>query len=231
MEIVTACVDAAGAEAALPYVDAAGPEHPTLLDETGQLDDALGIVNVPTGVWIDEDGVLVRPPEPAWPDRPGGRSGNRRLPEGTPERFVRMAQAASRIVAEPEAYVSAVRDWARTGADSPYALSPDEVVARSRERSPDRSEAAAHFALAQHLHRAGYPDDAVAHFKAAHRLDPANWLYRRQAWSLITPIPGPAGRLWQGPVEGHEDEWPYDGDWLTDFEREGGEAYYGRFRP
>jgi hypothetical protein len=230
VEIVTVCLDAAGPEAAMPYVEAAQPDHPTLIDVENRLDAALGIVNVPNGVWIDEDGVIVRPPEPAWPARPPAADA-RRLPEGTPERFVRMAEEASRIQADPEAYVTAVRDWAAHGAESSYALPPHEVVARSRERSPERATAAAHFALAEHLHRAGEEDAAVGHFKAAHRLDPDNWLYRRQAWSLRSPIPGPIGRLWQGPVEGHEDEWPYEGDWLADVERSGAESYYPPFRP
>jgi len=226
---VTVCVDAAGPDAARPYVDAARPEHPTLVDVGNHLDEAFGIVNVPNGVWIDEAGTIVRPPEPAWPaPRPAG---SRSLPDGTPERFVRMAEAASRIEADPEAYVNAVRDWAANGRESRFVLSPQEVVARSRPRSAAHAEAAAHFALAEHLHRAGEEEAAVAHFREAHRLDPDSWLYRRQAWSLISPIPGPVGRLWQGPVDGHEDDWPYEGDWLADFERDGGQRYYPPFRP
>ena len=45
--------------------------------------------------------------------------------------------------------------------------------------------AAAEFELGQHLHRTGHPLDAVAHFQAAHRLDPTNWSYPRDAFSLV----------------------------------------------
>ena len=44
---------------------AAPPEYPCLVDERHQLALLYGMVNVPTAVWIDEDGRIVRPPEPA----------------------------------------------------------------------------------------------------------------------------------------------------------------------
>ncbi len=79
----------------------------------------------------------------------------------------------------------------------------DEVVARSTPRPPEASRAAACFELGQHLHRAGHADDAVPWFREAHRLQPDNWTYKRQAWELVDPI-------LQGPSE------QYDGDWLSD---------------
>ena len=67
LEIVTVCLDVAGAAAARPFIEAARPEHPSLID-TGHVVDALfGVVNIPNAVWIDEDGMIVRPAEPAWP--------------------------------------------------------------------------------------------------------------------------------------------------------------------
>lgn len=84
-------------------------------------------------------------------------------------------------------YVEAVRDWVANGADSQYALMPDEVIERSRPRPLEFAMASAHFELAQHLHRAGFGLDAVAHFKEAHRLDPTNWSYLRQALSVADP--------------------------------------------
>jgi hypothetical protein len=91
-------------------------------------------------------------------------------------------------------------------------LSPDEVIEQSRPRPPQLAEAAAEFELGQRLHRAGHAEDAIPHFRAAHRLDPDNWTYKRQAWSLVDPF--------QGPTE------HYDGDWTSDIRKIGAENYY-----
>ena len=72
--------------------------------------------------------------------------------------------------------------------------------------------AAAHFELGQHLYRAGDVNPARAHFRAAHRLDPDNWTYRRQAWSFEDPLQGPSEH--------------YDSDWLSDLKASGAENYY-----
>ena len=74
------------------------------------------------------------------------------------------------------------------------------------------SEAAASFELGQHLHRSGHPDDAVRWFREAHRLQPDNWTYKRQAWSFLDPFQGPSEQ--------------YEGDWLTDVRKIGAENYY-----
>jgi len=43
-------------------------------------------------------------------------------------------------------------------------------------------------------------------------LQPDNWTYKRQAWSLADPL--------QGPTE------QYEGDWLSDVKKIGAENYY-----
>lgn len=63
LEIVTVALDSAGPEAARPWVERARPQHPALIDEWHLLGELYGIVNVPSGVWIDETGLVVRPPE------------------------------------------------------------------------------------------------------------------------------------------------------------------------
>jgi hypothetical protein len=170
----------------------------------------LGIVNVPSGVWIDEDGVIVRPPEPAFPWRP--RRPSAELLEQLPPQAAEMLREAEKIRIEPEAYVAALRDWVQHGARSRYALAPEEVIARSRPSDPRHSEAAACFELGQHFHRSGHEQDAVAWFREAHRLAPENWTYKRQAWSLADP--------WQGPTQS------YESDWLSEVRRIGADQYY-----
>jgi len=213
LEIVTVALDTGGEQAAGPWIDMAKPEHPALIDQAHLLDELLGIVNVPTGVWIDEQGTIVRPPEPAFPGR--AVIAELPIPEGAPPRIAEMLQEAGKIRIEPERYVAALRDWVDKGAGSEFALDPAAVVARSTPRPPEASRAAASFELAQHLHRSGDPDDAVAWFRQAHRLQPGNWTYKRQAWELVDPI-------LQGPSE------QYDGDWLSDVREIGAENYYPR---
>ncbi len=220
-EIVTVALDTGGAEKARPYVEAAGSRHPSLIDTGHVLDELLGVVNVPTGVWIDEAGMLVRPPETAAPQEMEEQLPRREgpLPPETPPRLAAMMEESVKIRNYATEYVTALKDWVDRGAASPYALSPAEVVRRSRPRPSEVAEAAACFELAQHLYSDGHPDAAVRWFREAHRLQPDNWTYRRQAWFFVNPL---------GKTDGAEDEWPYEGDWLTDVLKIGAENYYER---
>jgi hypothetical protein len=181
-----------------------------LIDAAHLLDELLGIVNVPTGVWIDEQGVIVRPPEPAFPWRP------RALPDDVlaqlPPIAVEQLDEAARMRIDPEGYVAALRDWVAHGSRSRFALSADCVIARSRPRPPEESRAAACFELGQYLHRGGHPGDAVRWFREAHRLAPDNWTYKRQAWTFADPLQGPTPE--------------YDSDWLSEVRKIGAENYY-----
>ena len=111
---------------------------------------------------------------------------------------------------------------------SPYALDPDEVVARSRPRSRTMSQAAAHFELAEYLWRAGSRERAIAHFNACHRLQPGNWTYKWQAYSLVAAerVAGTAARFTQGPLAGEESAWPFDSDFRSEVEALGEGEYY-----
>ena len=57
-------------------------------------------------------------------------------------------------------------------------------------RPAEHAEAAACFELGQHLWRAGDRRRAVPWFREAHRLDPENWTYKRQAWTFATTADG-----------------------------------------
>ena len=43
-------------------------------------------------------------------------------------------------------------------------------------------------------------------------------------------VGGRFDRYWQGPVEGHEDEWPYETDWLTEVRPMRAENHYPRMQ-
>jgi tetratricopeptide (TPR) repeat protein len=176
-------------------------------------------------IWIDEQGVIVRPAEPGWPGKPEYPA---EMLEMLAERARRDPETASRRSQMMKAigsgqdrasYPDAIRDWAVNGAASGFAMTPDEVVAASRPRDADGSRSAAHFELADHLWRAGRRDDAIHHFNECHRLDPANWTYKRQAWSLVGSERAGGGdlsRFNQAPVPGEEADWPFASDFDND---------------
>ena len=53
---------------------------------------------------------------------------------------------------------------------------------------------------------------------SAHRLQPGNWTYKRQAWSLVgnERVGGEFGRFVAGPAQGEEDDWPFVSDFRSD---------------
>lgn len=204
------CLEMAGPEVARPFVEAAASTHPSLVDRTHYMDARFGVTNIPQIMWIDENSTIVRPPEPASP-----------LPVG--EAALQMVRWVGRME-DRERYVAMVKDWVDKGADSRYALSPDKVIARSQPRSLAISEAAAHFELAQHLWcRDGFSDEAIAHFNAAHELQPDNITYKRQAYSALAisrsggDDPDGWTRFRQAPLEG--EDWPFVSDFNKDMVR------------
>lgn len=208
LEIVTLALDARGVEAAGPWIAKAAAEHPSLIDETHVVGALFGVVNVPSGIWIDEAGMIVRPPEPAHPRRPAYL--DRAVPpDATPAQREAITLVKALHV-EAERYVAAVRDWVQKGSESQYVLSPDEVVRRSRPRPIEEATAAAHFALGQALYGRRAHAAAIEHFREAHRLQPTNWTYRRDAWSLA----------------GADREAVYGTSWVDEVKREGVENYY-----
>jgi hypothetical protein len=230
-ELVTVGLDTLGADACRPFIEAAAPEHPALIDAHHRLAELFGVVNIPQSVWIDETGTLVRPAETA-PAPPGApRAAAADAGQVLPRRFQEIMAEAAKIRQDAEAYHHALRNWVENGADSPFALSPEAVIARSRPRNADVARGHAHFELASELERRGHHDAAVVHFRQAHALVPESWTFRRQAWSLERPVDGPLARYWQGPDPNAPERWPYEGDWLSDVRRQGAESYYDPWEP
>jgi hypothetical protein len=145
----------------------------------------------------------------------------RDIPEGLPERLESAMREIKKVPDIGDEYRTAILDWAHNGSASRFALSPQEVVARSVPRGDDEARAAACFELGEHLRRTVGDEAAVPWWREAHRLYPGNWTYKRQAWTLVTTPEGQENDLMQGPND------VYEGNWLDDvIAGGGGEAYY-----
>lgn len=221
--VVTVGLDLGGADAVRPFVDAAAPTHPALVDQAHLTDELLGFVNVPMAVWIDEQGTLVQPAHVAQVQG-SAFADERPIPDGLPDRLRETLESVRRIPRNADVYVPALKDWVANGERSRYWLPPDEVVRRSRPRPHEHAEAAACFEVAQHLWQRGDHESAVGWFRRAHGLHPENWTYKRQAWTLATTPEGHQSDLLQGPTD------VYEGNWLDDIKAAGPENYYEPLR-
>jgi hypothetical protein len=171
LEIVAVAQDAAGEEAAGPFYEAARATFTTLVDRQHLVSSLYEMVNVPTGVMIDEEGRVVR------------------FDEGT---YTRTYQAGTLTFGTDE-YVPMLRDWVEKGAASEYAFGPEEMAERLPQRDEGELLADAHFRLGVHLFERGEREAAEAHWAEAQRLHPESWNYHRQDWSFT---PEEAGRRW-----------------------------------
>lgn len=135
-----------------------------LVDSDHLLVDALGIVNVPTVIWIETDGSIVRPHDIQFAD----------------DKFVDFHG----IEAAP--HLEALRRWAR-GEDTGF----DDAEARARLSLPSEPSQAArtHWRLGIELHRRGRRAAATREFERAADLAPDDWTIRRGTIPLLDGDP------------------------------------------
>ena len=155
------------------------PQFPCLIDETHEVARLYGMLNVPTAVWIDEAGRVVRPPEAA----------------GVSDAFRTIDMATFQLPPDDQrrgqevrsTYIEAVRDWVLKGSVSRHVLSPSEVRRRVERLEPASAASDVEFRLAVHLYQHGHVDAARPHFAVAADLAPASWAHVRQAMQLSSP--------------------------------------------
>ena len=216
LTIVTVALDL-DPDKARPWIDAAAPTHPSLIDSHHRIDELLGISNVPMAVWIDESGTLVRPAEGA-SIQPSPFAAIE-INDEMPERLQAVLREFKQMPQTGESYRAAIVDWARHGAESRFAMSPDEVIAASQPRSADHSRAAACFELGIHAESLGDHPAAIAWWKQAHALFPENWTYKRQAWTLESTPEG------ADSDKAQEVQDTYGTSWSDEFLATGGANY------
>ncbi len=161
-EVISVAQDTNGVKDAGPWIDAAKSTYTALIDEKHLVSKLYNMVNVPTGVWINEVGKIVRPNEVAFVD----------------DRF----KTFTGLDAEP--YLTALKDWVAKGGKSAYAMSEEKLRERLSVNDPNFILAAAQFGLGEYLYKNGHLTEAILHFKEAQRLNPKSWNYKRQAYAL-----------------------------------------------
>ena len=139
---------------ARPFIEAARPAHPSLIDPEHRVAELYHVVNVPTQIWIDEHGKIVRPQDNQF---------------GT-DTFTQFHGKAS------APYLDLLRAWVRDGEG---ALAPDDARRLQLAPSAESQLARAERALAWFLHQHGQADAAARHFDRAAELAPRDWTIRR----------------------------------------------------
>ncbi|MGH2626350.1 MAG: redoxin domain-containing (seleno)protein, partial [Anaerolineales bacterium] len=185
--VITVAQDIGGVEVARQWIEAAKPAHPALVDQSHLVSELYDMVNVPTAVWIDEDGNIVRGPEPA-----GAEDSFRQMDRTT---YAMPEAATAAIRTTQRAYLEALRDWVANGPASRYIAHPN-VPAGSGETAAEAAVAAAEFQMGEYLYGRGEPALAQRHFEEAKRLRPESWTYKRQAWALEDPMKSGGPEFW-----------------------------------
>ncbi len=151
--VITVALDRSS-EDARPFIEAAGARHPSLIDTEHRVADLYGMINVPTAVWIDEGGRIVRPNDALF--------GN--------DNFVQFHG----IESGPR--IDAIRRWVNDGVRP---LAEDDVRRFQALPTAAQQLARAEFALAWHLHQRGDTAAAERHFNRAGELSPLDLTIRR----------------------------------------------------
>ena len=169
--------DTLGVKAAGEWYAAAKPTYTTLVDPTHLVTELYNLVNVPSGIWIDEQGRVAR------------------INEGTYSGIIKLGAGTIGT----DEYLPLVRDWVANGAKSRYAWAPEDMVKRIRRTTPDEALADPTFKLGVYFYE---QDEALArtYWERAQALAPDNWNFHRQDWNLTEGLAGPKYREKRGAL-------------------------------
>ena len=147
---------------AKPWIEAANADFPCTIDTKHIVSDLYNMFNVPTIVWIDESGKIVRPND-----------------------VVVMNESGAKLVkVDPTEYIEKIRNWVLH--DHPAVSSQEEFVKLKKERTATDEEqlARAEFAIGEWLYIKREKNLAVKHFEQATQLSPADIMIQRGTMSM-----------------------------------------------
>ena len=173
-EIIVVAQDALGEAATAEWHDQEPLSYTTLIDVTHRVSSLYNLVNVPSGVWVDEEGRI------------------RRINENTYSQIISLRPGSSGFGTDD--YRPAVFDWVRNGDNSEYVWSRDRVVSKIRQRTSDETLGEPTFKLGVYFYNRG--DEALGrnYWEKAQRLSPDSWNFHRQDWNLTEGLAGPKYR-------------------------------------
>jgi len=174
-EIISFAQDTGGEEAAGPIFDDANVTYTSVIDVNHHISALYNLVNVPSGIWIDEAGKIVR------------------INEGT------YAKVHFGGAWGTDDYVPIVRDWVAKGADSEYVWDQEKVRASIIQRTPEAEQAQPAFRLGSYYFTDGHDEKAEQYWTMAQTLDPTSWNYLRQ--DLQYEDGGSSGPEWRARRE------------------------------
>lgn len=160
--IISAAQDTGGEKAAGKVFDDAKITYTAIIDEDHTISTLYNLVNVPSGVWIDEQGKIMR------------------IDEGNYTQKHKLGA----IEFGSDDYVPALKDWLTNGAESKYVWTPKEVSERIIARTPDAERAEPAFKLGVYFHRKGNEAKANQWWEESQKLNPDSWNFHRQDWSF-----------------------------------------------
>lgn len=174
-EIISVAQDTGGEEAAGYIFDDANVSYTAIIDVNHQISSLYNLVNVPSGVWIDEQGTIMR------------------INEGT------YAKEHMNGAWGTNDYVPIVRDWVAKGADSEHVWDRSKVRESIIQRTPEAERAQPAFRLGGYYFTNDNDEKAEQYWTMAQELDPTSWNYLRQ--DLLYEEGGSAGPEWRARRE------------------------------
>ena len=140
------------------------------MDQAHTISSLYNLVNVPSAVWIDEQGRV------------------RRIDEGT---YATLHDSNGFQFGRQD-YAPMVVNWVADGEQSIHLPSLDEVSIA--QKTPQAANAEAAFKLGIYFKTEGLHDKAAKYLALAQELNPDSWNYHRQDWAYT---PEQAGKNWQ----------------------------------
>ena len=151
--VISVALDKSVADAA-PWIRKARATHPSLIDSEHLVADLYNIVNVPTGLWINETGHIVLPNDVIF--------GSNKF------------KALTGVNAKK--HLQAIRDWVLM---DKLPISAAQRRAMTMLPTAEMQQARAEFSLGQRLFERGFQEDAETHFQTAGELAPHDFTIRR----------------------------------------------------